>query len=75
VTDYAAILRAQPDVVIVGVKSPDDEAIAAAPERYFPGYTARVFRGALFWKNRVLEDDSYVVYRRSAPTARRGGER
>lgn len=61
--EYEAVLRARPDVVIVGVKGVDEQPLLVEPERLFPGYVPRVFRGALFWKNRVLEYDAYVVYR------------
>ena len=64
VDNYQRILRAGPEIVIVGVKDPEQQIFLESPERFFPGYRPTVFRGALFWKNRPLEWDAFVVYRR-----------
>jgi hypothetical protein len=65
VDGYVAILRAQPDLVILGVKGPEQEIFLTSPARFFPGYRPVVFRGAVYWKNRPLEWDAFVVYRRA----------
>ncbi len=64
VTDYAAILRARPEFVVVAVKYPEQETLLQKPEALFPGYAPRVFLGALWWKNAPLEWEACVVYQR-----------
>lgn len=52
---------AYPDVIVWGVKFPQDRL------PYLVGYERTgVFRGQLFWKNRVMEPDSFVIYERTA---------
>ncbi len=51
----------QPDVVVWGVKFPWQENL---PE--LPGYRrTALYEGNLYWKNRVLERDAFVVYERA----------
>jgi len=56
------IYLGQPDVVVWGVKFGWQEDL---PE--LPGYRrSELFEGNLYWKNRVIERDAYVVYEREA---------
>lgn len=53
----AEIQQENPDVIIWGIKSRFSEE---APP--IVGYTALKFEGHLYWKDRILEEDSYVIY-------------
>jgi hypothetical protein len=62
---YSSIVRAQPQLIIIGVKFPDDQIFSDYPHLFFPGYkVVGVFPGEIYWKNRRLELDEFVVYRR-----------
>jgi hypothetical protein len=61
VEDEATLRAANPDVIVWGVKFPWQQQV---PE--FEGYErAAEFEGGLFWKTRVVEPDSYIVFERS----------
>ncbi|HVL98435.1 MAG TPA: hypothetical protein VM324_04000 [Egibacteraceae bacterium] len=57
-----AILDAQPDTIVWGVKFPRQRRIPN-----IRGYeVAAAFDGDVFWKNRVVERDAFVILRRTA---------
>jgi hypothetical protein len=62
---YADVAKAQPELIIIGVKFPDDQIFSDYPRLFFPGYqVVGVFPGEIYWKDRKLELDEFVVYRR-----------
>jgi hypothetical protein len=65
-SEYADLLRAQPEFVVVGVKYDEEETLLTNPQQLFPGYEPRVFLGALWWKNRPLEWEACVIYQRGS---------
>src|SRR5919204_6968869 len=61
----ALIVQAQPDYILYGIKYRSQ-----LPVLPFPGYApVASFPGALFWKDRVLEQDAFVLFRRVPPPA------
>ena len=53
----------RPDRVVVGIAEP--KQLELVPELRNHGYcTERVFEGAVWWKNGVLEPDTYLVFHR-----------
>ncbi|MDP9388999.1 MAG: hypothetical protein M3Q48_14065 [Actinomycetota bacterium] len=62
VEDPAKILAARPDFVVLSVKVPGQERATDS----FSGYrVARIFPGDLWWKNRVMERDAYILLQRT----------
>ncbi|MFZ5989106.1 MAG: hypothetical protein ACOYWZ_18550 [Bacillota bacterium] len=65
---YLVVSDYDPDIIILGVKNygPKNEAV---DKPYIPdisGYRfSRLFIGALYWKNRILETDSFILYEKS----------
>jgi uncharacterized integral membrane protein len=53
------VRRVEPDAIVWGMKFPHQRRLPA-----FPGYEVDAyFPGALYWKNRVIEQDAFVVLR------------
>jgi hypothetical protein len=48
-----------PDTIVLGIK---DRLHNEAP--VLPGYASTKFKGSIFWKDRIFEEDSYVVYQK-----------
>jgi hypothetical protein len=46
-----------PHTIVHGIKTRFNTTVPV-----LPGYTARKFHGSIFWKDRVFEEDSYIVY-------------
>ena len=62
---YAAIAALRPDVIVLGLKRPH-QLDPPTP----PGYAVvGAFPGWLFWKDRTLEPDAFIVLERTDPPA------
>jgi hypothetical protein len=64
IQDLGKIYDARPDVIILGVKPPEEEPLLKF-KTLFPGYRfVGAFRGEIYWKTGSLEHDSFVIWRK-----------
>jgi len=60
IQDIKKIIKDKPDLIIIGVKFKGQEKLPVIPQYKFVG----MFDGNIYWKNRILEKDSFGLFRR-----------
>lgn len=60
IEDIQKIIEDKPDLIIIGVKFKEQEKLPVIPKYKFVG----MFDGNIFWKNRILEKDSFALFRK-----------
>jgi hypothetical protein len=59
IQDFETIIKERPDLIIIGIKFPDQEQMPILPDYKF----IRMFDGNIYWKDRIFENDSFALFR------------